>query len=169
MERKYATVLAITFVLVGLMFFSVDTPISISHQVKTDTLDSPTNINEIAEEPISQGPLTMNVISNPSFEEWNTGLHGPEDWDTRGDGYAFGDPAYTGTYKNGNYAGLVECHAGTNMPGSSPLFTNPDTTEMPYLKYGISVSLDWYLIANPDILSGARLYIMLGIQNVTGN
>lgn len=169
MTRKHAMVLALAFLFLGMILTPVETPFVQQENDGWELRESPEVYEKVAEEPVSQGPLIMNVVSNPGFEDWNTGTHGPEDWDTRGDGHAYGDPAYTGSIKHGNYAGYVESHAGTNMPGSCPLFTNPDTTETPYLKYGISLSLDWYLIANPDLLDGSRLFLMLWIRNVTGN
>ncbi|MGY5881915.1 MAG: Ig-like domain-containing protein, partial [Candidatus Thorarchaeota archaeon] len=169
MERRYATVVALTFVLVGLMVFSIDAPLSISRQVENEILDNPISIDETADTPVSQGPLRMNVVPNPSFEDWDAPNSGPDDWDTRSSGYTYGDPTYTGSIKHGNYAGFVESQAGTNMPASSPLIAQPDTTQFPYLRHGLSLSLDWYTIANPNLIDGARLFVMLWTRNTTGN
>ena len=107
MERKHAIVIALSFVLVGMMFFSVDIPMVSNHQEAEQSLPSPQEVTQIADEPDASGNMLMNVNENPSFEDWSG---------TRADSYTWGyastyrdcDFAYSGAGVTGNYGLLME-------------------------------------------------------------
>ncbi|MFX1561153.1 MAG: hypothetical protein ACFFBL_11245, partial [Promethearchaeota archaeon] len=80
MKRKHAIVLAMSFIIVGMMFFSLDTPFVLKQEATSENVSSPRDAIEMADEPVPQEPLRLNVISNPSFEDWDSVLDTPEDW-----------------------------------------------------------------------------------------
>ncbi|MHA1930557.1 MAG: hypothetical protein ACTSV2_18440, partial [Candidatus Thorarchaeota archaeon] len=170
MERKHATVIALTFVLVGLMFFSVDTPLVLQQEVETVIHESPEIIEQIADEPVPQEPLKMNVVPNPSFETWITDDKFPEDWTVSATGHANSSLAYTGSPKHGNYAGFAAA-MGSNASAASTYIRNDldDSVTYPFLKYGVSLSFDWNVIANPDLQQWGLVYLQVEVQNFTGS
>ncbi|TFH08336.1 MAG: hypothetical protein E4H14_06635, partial [Candidatus Thorarchaeota archaeon] len=170
MERKHATVIALTFVLVGLMFFSVDTPLVTQQDVEPVIHEAPEIIEQIANEPVPQEPLKMNVLSNPSFDTWIMDDKFPEDWTIAATGHANSSRAYTGSPKYDSYAGFAEA-MGSNASSASTYLRNDldDSVSYPFLKYGVSLSLDWYVIANPDLLQWGLVYLQVEVQNFTGS
>ena len=49
MEKKHAIVIALSFVLVGMMFFSVDMTMVSNHQEFSQSLPSPQDVTQIAD------------------------------------------------------------------------------------------------------------------------
>jgi hypothetical protein len=161
MIQKHATVLALTFVLVGLMFFSVDTPFVNQSEVEPEVLEAPMKIEQITEEPVPQEPLRMNVAPNPSFEDWDTNNRRPEEWSVDATAHVYTNSTYTGMIKHGSYAGFQVVMGSNTSWGYGFLRNVPETsTYYPYLRYGVSVSLDWYVVMNPDL----SLYGLTAVQ-----
>ncbi|TFH08335.1 MAG: hypothetical protein E4H14_06630 [Candidatus Thorarchaeota archaeon] len=170
MERKHATVIALTFVLVGLMFFTADTPLVLQQEVNPVNHESPEIFEQIADEPVPLQPLRLNVIENPSFENFDFGTNYPTGWYAQSSTYANADPRYTDVVSSGTYAGLVEGQGNTLVGSSSYLYCHPvDYTNTTLLEPGISLSFDWNSLANPDINTGAEIYSTIVIENATGD
>ena len=167
MIRKHAMVLTLAFLFLGMIFTSVDTPFVQPNAVQSDIQDSPETIEQIADGPVPQEPLRLNVLENPSFEDWDSAQNEPETWDSLTTAYQHANTTYTGV-KNGNYAGLVESRANENSYGSAYLRPILDTTETPLLKSGISLSFNWYVLNNPDLDLNSRFEIYIETRNSTG-
>ncbi|MFW9869132.1 MAG: Ig-like domain-containing protein [Candidatus Thorarchaeota archaeon] len=162
MERKHAIVLAMSFIIVGMMLYSVDTPLVLNQEAMSDNVSSLQEAIAMADDPVPQEPLRLNVISNPSFEDWDSVLDMPEDWHVNSSGYQFADPAYTGEVANGVYAGYVEGQGGPGASTSSYLTTGniPPSTE-DLLEPGLSLSFNWNALAVPDLQLGSKVYLRL--------
>ena len=158
MNRKHAIVIALSFVLVGMMFFSVDIPMVSNHQEVSQSLPSPQEVNQIADEPDSSGKMLMNVNENPSFEDWSGSRADTYDW-----GYATTyrdcDFAYNGPGVTDNYGLLMEVESsGTHA--AEGLVQNQNTISSTALvEPGISLSLNWNTLLNEPYATGARVYI----------
>ena len=162
MVRRHAIVIVLSFVLVGMMFFYVDTPIVMKQTASSENVSSPREAIEMADEPVPQEPLRLNVISNPSFEEWNSLDDVPTDWQVQTSAYQFGDPVYTEEVANGVYAGYVEGQGGFAAYASSYLTTGnipPSTDDL--LEPGLSLSFNWNALAVPDLQLGSNIYLRL--------
>ena len=162
MVRRHAIVIVLSFVLVGMMSFYVDTPIVLKQKVSSENVSSPREAIEMADEPVPQEPLRLNVISNPSFEEWNSLDDVPTDWQVQTSAYQFGDPVYTEEVANGVYAGYVEGQGGFAAYASSYLTTGnipPSTDDL--LEPGLSLSFNWNALAVPDLQLGSNIYLRL--------
>jgi len=169
MERKHATVVALAFILIGLMFFSVDTPFATPQQVESVVHEAPVIVEKVAEEPVPHEPLKMNVIQNPSFEDWDT-ANRPEDWQASATSMTRTDAAYSGTPKIGNYAGYIETMGSVVTSGYNYLRNNVDhSSYFSYLTRDISVAFDWYTIANPDLSNYGVFSFSMVVQNHTGD
>jgi hypothetical protein len=169
MESKHATVVVLTFVLVGLMFFSIDTPLAVQQEVDTEIHEGPEIVEQIAEGPVPQEPLRLNVISNPSFEEWNSIDDVPMDWQVQTSAYQFGDLAYTEEVANGTYAGYVEGQGGPGASASAYITTGnipPATNDL--LEPGLSLSFYWNALAVPDLQLGSEVYLRLQTNGLLG-
>jgi hypothetical protein len=162
MERKHAIVLAMSFIIVGVMFFSLDTPIVLKQKAISENVSSPREAIEMADEPVPQEPLRLNVISNPSFEDWFSLDDVPTDWQVQTSAYQFGDRAYTEEVANGVYAGYVEGQGGPGAYSSSYITTGnipPSTNDL--LEPGLSLSFNWNALAVPDLQIGSEVYLYL--------
>lgn len=168
MERKHATVLALTFVLVGLMFFSVDTPLTTQQEVDTVIHEAPEIIEQIAAEPVPQEPLRLNVVENGGYEEWDSGAHSPEAWVAQASAYVKSDSAYTDVVATGTYAGFAESQGNVIAYGSSYLYNSLGYTTTTLIEPGISLSFNWNTLANPDLQLGAETYLYLQTDNGAG-
>ncbi|MFW9840316.1 MAG: Ig-like domain-containing protein, partial [Candidatus Thorarchaeota archaeon] len=162
MERKHAIVLAMSFIIVGMMFYSVDTPLALKQEAMSDNVSSPQEAIAMAAEPVPYEPLRLNVISNPSFEDWDSLDDVPTDWQVQTSAYQFGDRAYTQEVANGVYAGYVEGQGGPGAYAGSYITTGniPPTTE-DLLEPGLSLSFNWKAFAVPDLQLGSNVYMRL--------
>jgi hypothetical protein len=170
MERKHAIVLAMSFILVGMMFFYVDTPLVLKQEATSENVSSPREAIVMADEPVPQEPLRLNVISNPSFEDWDSALDAPEDWQALSSAYQFGDPAYTMEVANGIYAGYIEGLGGPVASASSSLSTGnipPTTNDL--LEPGLSLSFNWNALAVPDLQVGSEVSLSLKTTGLLGD
>ena len=169
MERKHAIVIALTLLFLGTMFTSVDNPFGQKNTGVSELQESPEIYEQIADEPVPQEPLTLNVMPNPSFEEWNTGDR-PEVWSSSATSQRYLDDAYTGNPKHGSYAGYLESMGSVTGSGYINLRNSPDhSTYFSYLVNDISLVFDWYVLANPDISNFAQVYLSMVVQNTTGD
>jgi len=168
MERKHATVLALTFVLVGLMFFSVDTPLVLQQDVEPVVHEAPVTVEQIADEPVPQEPLRLNVVENPSFEEWDSVNHRPEDWSAQASAYQHSDNVYTDVVAAGSYAGFAESQGNDVGYGSAYVYSDLGYTTTTLIEPGISLSFNWNTLANPDIQIGAESRFYLQTDNGAG-
>ena len=162
MERKHAIVIVMSFIIVGTMFFSLDTPVVLKQEVTSENVSSPREAIEVADEPVPQEPLRLNVISNPSFEDWNSLDAVPTDWQVQTSAYQFGDRAYTEVVANGTYAGYVAGQGGPGASASSYITTGnipPSTNDL--LEPGLSLSFNWNALAVPDLQLGSEVYLYL--------
>ena len=165
MMRKHAIVIALSFVLVGMMFFSVDTPLLIENEVLQNT-PSPEEAKQISADVDSMGNLLANVIENPSFEAWAG--NGPDGYnEVRESGYTDVDYAYAGAGVTGNYAALLEVQGSPTDTTGGRFWVNIPTSPNPLVEPGISLSFDWNTLANPDIAQGSRVEVQVFIQNST--
>ncbi|MFX1605031.1 MAG: hypothetical protein ACFFDD_03925 [Promethearchaeota archaeon] len=170
MKRKHAIVLAMSFIIVGMMFFSLDTPFVLKQEATSENVSSPRDAIEMADEPVPQEPLRLNVISNPSFEDWDSVLDTPEDWQVQSSAYQFGDPAYTEEVANGTYAGYIEGQGGPVASASSTLSTGnipPTTNDL--LEPGLSLSFNWNVLAVPDLQFGSEVSLSLKTTGLLGD
>ena len=166
MIRRHATVLTILFVLLGLMFFS-GTTLFVHRDIETVIHESPNAVEQIADEPVPIEPLRMNVLSNPSFETWDSGA--PSEWPSDASAYAYSDPTYSGSQKMGSYAGYVAAMGSSQGGGDAFLRNVPVTSpDFPFLRYGVSMTLNWNTLANPDLNEYAYVYIDFELRNFTG-
>lgn len=156
MESRSAIVLALSIVLVGMMFFSIDTPLVISQEVSSEKIAFPKDEPLIADGPDSMGNLRINVHSNPSYEEWD--VVKPADYtygyssDHRDANFAYSGPGVTG-----NYALLAEAESSSTTPGESYIYQNPSPSSL--IKPGLSLSLDWNTLEIPTYENGGRVFI----------
>jgi hypothetical protein len=169
MEKKHAIVIALSFILVGMMFYSFDSPLVLKQEAMSDNVSSPQEAIAMADEPVPQEPLRLNVISNPSFEDWDSVLDTPEDWQVQTSAHQFGDRAYTEEVANGVYAGYVEGKGGPGAYASSYITTGniPPTTD-DLLEPGLSLSFNWNALAVPDLQIGSEAYLYLITNGLLG-
>ncbi|TFG27229.1 hypothetical protein EU527_18795, partial [Candidatus Thorarchaeota archaeon] len=168
MERKHATVIALTFVLVGLMFFSVDTPLVTQQDVDSLIREVPEINEQIADEPVPQEPLRLNVVENSDFEEWDSVNHKPEAWTAQASAYQYADRAYTSVVATGSYAGYIEAQGNDIAFASAYLYSNLGYTTTTLIEPGISLSFSWNTLVNPDIQIGAESFLYLQTDNGAG-
>ncbi|MBN2230029.1 MAG: hypothetical protein JW779_10625 [Candidatus Thorarchaeota archaeon] len=164
MERTHTIVLALTFFLVGMMFFSVDTPMVLNHQEVTLSLPSPQEVTQIAAGADSSGNLRINVMDNPSFEDWSGVL--PAGYDNgMATTHNVAEFDYQGPGVTGTYAGLVETESSTTTNGSglmSAVFLQSDNI---LIEPGMYLSLDWISLDNPLFDDGAHTFISIFTSN----
>ncbi|MFW9786162.1 MAG: Ig-like domain-containing protein [Candidatus Thorarchaeota archaeon] len=169
MERKHAIVLVMSCIIVGMMFYSMDKPIVLKQEAMSDNVSSPREAIAMADEPVPQEPLRLNVISNPSFEDWNSIDAVPTDWQVQTSAYQFGDRAYTEVVANGTYAGYVAGQGGPGASASSYITTGnipPTTNDL--LEPGLSLSFNWNALAVPDLQLGSEVYLNLITNGLLG-
>jgi hypothetical protein len=156
MIRKHGIVLSLFFVLLGMMFFSVDTPLILPHEVPLENTQPNQETMVVSDEADSMGNLRINVHSNPSYEEWD--VVKPADYT---DGYSSdhrdANFAYNGPGITGNYALLAEAESSSTTPGESYIYQNPSTSSL--IGPGLSLSLDWNTLEIPTFENGGRVYI----------
>ncbi|RLI54916.1 MAG: hypothetical protein DRO87_09590, partial [Candidatus Thorarchaeota archaeon] len=107
-------------------------------------------------------PLKANIMENPSFEDWAV---------DRPDGYSpvstspyrHFDWAYSGSGVTGNYAGVIEAQGSQHESTNGQIFQQCGTTAL--IKPGISLTLDWNTLANPDLSQGAYAYITISTRD----
>jgi hypothetical protein len=168
MMKKHAIVIALSFVLVGMMFFSVDTPLILKQQESSQNIPSPQEVLLISDEPDSMGNMRMNVMDNPSFENWAG--NGPEGYTSKGaSGHIEADFAYTGPGVSGNYAGLIEAQGSQTNYAEGIMNQNVPSSPSPLLEPVMALSLDWNTLANPDLFNEARVFVEVRTENSTGN
>ncbi|TFG26383.1 hypothetical protein EU528_14495, partial [Candidatus Thorarchaeota archaeon] len=157
MERKHAIVVAMSFVLVGMMFFSVDAPMVLNHQEVSQSLPSPQEVTQIADEPDSSGNMLINMNENPSFEDW-TGSS-PADYNGGGgSSYRNADFAYSGSGVTGNYGLLIECESSSQSSGEGYVSQGPLSTSS-LVEPGLYLTLDWNVLQNAAYDEGARVWV----------
>lgn len=158
MERKHAFVIALLFVLVGMMFFSVDTPMVSNHQEISQSIPSPQEVKQIADEPDSSGNMLINVNDNPSFEDWSGTRADTYDW-AYASTYRDCDFAYHGPGVTGNYGLLMEVES-SNTHAADGLVQNQNTiSSTAKVEPGISISLNWNVLLNEPYSEGANVYV----------
>lgn len=124
------------------------------------------NVDMATTNPGSAEPLIVNVMPNPSFEDWAGNK--PNGYDAASStGYASFDYAYSGPGVTGNYAGLVESQGSQHRSGDGHAYQMLPSTAL--IKPGISLSLSWNALANPDMASGGYVYVHVSTQDGVGN
>ncbi|MDF1540628.1 MAG: hypothetical protein P1Q69_17150, partial [Candidatus Thorarchaeota archaeon] len=157
MEREHATVIALAFVLVGLMFFSVDTSLVNQHNVEPVIHEAPENIEQLADEADSSGNMLININENPSFEDW-TGSR-PADYNGGGgSSYRNADFAYSGSGVTDNYGLLIECEASSTSSSEGYVSQGPLSTSS-LIEPGLSLTLDWNVLQNAAYDEGAHVWV----------
>ncbi|MHA2177739.1 MAG: hypothetical protein ACXAAK_05245 [Candidatus Thorarchaeota archaeon] len=171
MMRKHAIVIALSFVLVGMMFFSADTPLIINQKETSQNLPSPQEVPLISDEPDSMGNMRMNVMENPSFENWAGSA--PEGYtNDYASGHRAADFTFNGPGITGNYAVLIEAQGSSTDYAEGAVLQNVPSSPSPLVQPGMSLSLNWNTLANPDYGAGSQsgfIYVEVNTQNSTGN
>ncbi len=169
MIRKHAIMIALTFLFLGMMFTSVETPYVSSGKGESTIQESPEIYEQITEGPVPQEPLRLNVLSNPSFEDWDYVNDRPEDWNALTSPHQFGDRAYTEEVANGAYAGYLEGFGGSLAYAQSRIYTRPKAPIVnALLEPGISLSFNWNALAVPDMQIGSEVYFYLSTNGGGG-
>ena len=169
MMRKHAIVVALAFMLVGLMAFSVDAPSLLQDTADTTRLESPEIVDQIADGLVPQEPLHLNVIENPSFEDWDSTINSPTSWHGQASAYQYSDPKYTVVAK-GAYSGLVEGMGGPVSYANAYLYIQPSApVTSALLEPGISLSFNWYTLSIPDLQIGSEVYVYIIIGDTAGS
>jgi len=158
MERKHAIVLAISFVLVGMMFFSVDTPLILNQQETLQSTPSPQEVLLISDEPDSSGNMLMNVNENPSFEDWASDRPSGYDW-AFASTYQHTDFAYQGVGITGIYAAQIEAESSSTHGGSALVSYTVPSSPSPLIEPGMSLTFDWITLENEPYDQNARVYV----------
>jgi len=170
MEKQHAIVIALAFLFLGMMFTSVDTPFVSQNNVGSEFQESPEIYEQVADEPVPQEPLRLNVLSNPSFEAWDYVNDHPEDWNALTSPLQFGDRAYTEEVANGVYAGYIEGFGGSAAYAQPRIYTRPKAPIVnALLEPGISLSFNWNVLAVPDMQIGSEVYFYLVINGDGGS
>ncbi len=160
MKNKSAIVIALSFVLVGMMFFPVDTPMVFSPE-ETPQVQLPLQEEIVeAEEFDVNGNLKSNIKENPSFEDWSGDM--PSGYDYRSASsqrhYEFD---YSGPGITGNYGVLMETEASTIHSGSLRVQQQLPVSPSAYIEPGISLTLDWIVLENSAFDSDGIIRIQL--------
>ena len=164
MKKAHAIVIALLAVLLSSLASPISSPDLAQSNLPAPSLGHPVDEGASSEGLVPEEPLRLNVIQNPSFEEWNSLTFSPESWLGQASGYMHSDRAYTGLVANGDYSGFVEAQGGpvsyvqaylNNMPIPNPL-----------IESGISLSFNWYVVSNPDLQIGSDVfaYIMTSLD-----
>jgi len=169
MIRKHAIVIALTFLFLGFLFTPVDTPFVHPNNIGSEIQETPENIEQVADGPVPQEPLRLNVIENPSYEDWNDGSHSPEGWLTQSSAHQYSDRAYTSDVANGVYAGYIEGLGGNVSYANSYLIARPRApiTEA-LIEPGISLSFNWKVQSLPDLQIGSEVYLYIQTRDGFG-
>lgn len=149
------------------MMFSVDAPMILNQEDAIMNTSPQVEEHEISEEPVPLEPLRLNVLENPSFEEWDSVLNKPEGWYAQASAYQFADAAYTDVVATGSYAGLVEAKGSDVGSGSGYLLSYP-MDETTLIEPGISLSFNWNVLANPDLNIGAESFLFIQTDDGVG-
>jgi hypothetical protein len=169
MNRKHAYVIAFIFVFVGVMFLPSNFAIVNREELRTEIHESPQANTQVSDEPVPQEPLHLNVIENPSFEDWDSGTIRPEAWYAQSSAYQHGDPKYTAEVANGVYSGLVEGRGGSVSYANSYIYINPTSASTDALvEPGISLSFNWSAFSIPDLQLGSEAYVYIITTNNVG-
>ncbi|TET09734.1 MAG: hypothetical protein E3J86_07385 [Candidatus Thorarchaeota archaeon] len=164
MMRKHAIVIVLSFVLVGMMFFSVDTPLIMNQKKISQSIPTPQEVPLISDEPDSMGNMRMNVIDNPSFEDWNGNI--PVGYSqARESGYTDVDYAYAGPGVTGSYAGLIEAQGSPTDSTQGGMSVNLPSSPNPLIEPGLSLSFNFNTLANPDLLQGSMVQVFVFMRN----
>ncbi len=167
MRRKHAFVIALSFVLVGMMFFSVDTPMIVDQQESSQDIATPQEVTQIVAEVDSSGNLRTNVIENPSFEYWTSG--NPDGYDSvHESGYTDVDFAYQGSGVTDLYAALIEAHGSPTDTTEGSISQTLLQVDDALVEPGISLSFDWNTLANPDIDQNSGVEVQIVMYNGLG-
>jgi len=167
MIRKHAMVLALTFLFLGMMFTSVGNPFVNPYKDVNVIQESPEIYEQLTAEPVPQEPLRLNVIPNPSFEDWDSVYHWPVRWYAQTSAHQHGDTAYTEEFSHGAYAGYVESMGGDVSYGNAYIYTRPMTQAL--IKPGISLSFNWNALAVPDLSIQSEVYLYLITRDGLGH
>jgi len=167
MNKKHAIVIALSFVLVGMMFFPVHVPMALEQQANNLNINPQQEVMQPSDGPVPHEPLRLNVIENPSFEVEDPATSAPDGWVAQSSAYQYSDDMYTGTYKNGNYGGLIEGMGGKTSFANSYIRTTADTSTA-FMQPGISLSFNWYVIQNNDLSLGSTAHVYIQTTNSTG-
>jgi hypothetical protein len=170
MMRKHVAVIAFTFMLVGLMIFSVDVQSPSQTQTDAAIRESPVIVGQIADGPVPQEPLQLNVIRNPNFEDWDSSINAPTSWHAQASGYQYSNAQYTDIVANGTYSGFVEGMGGPVSTANAYLYIQPSApiTDA-LLEPGISLSFSWSTLSIPDLQTGSEVYVYIIIGNTAGS
>jgi len=158
MKRKHAIVIALSFVLVGMMFFSVDIPMVSNHQEVSQSVPSPQEVTQIADEPDSSGKMLMNVNENPSFEDWASDRPSGYDW-AYASTYQHTDFTYHGVGITGTYAAQLEAESSSTHGGAASASYTVPSSPSPLIEPGMSLTFDWITLENEPYDQGARVYV----------
>jgi hypothetical protein len=167
MKKAHAITLSLVFVLLGSFVFAIDTPMALK-PVSSTVDETPTNVLVQSEDFVPEEPLRLNVIQNPSFEEWDSTTSTPRSWYGQGSGYQHGDPAYTSVVANGVYSGFVEAKGGPLGYGGAYIYNTPSPAMSALIEPGISLSLNWNAISVPDLQIGSEIYVYVMTTNDLG-
>ncbi len=120
-------------------------------------------------ETLSDGPpnqLKVNVVQNPSFERFTTGIL-PSEFTGSLSTYVDSDRSYTTNTANGTYAGYL-ASKGIQWTNAGGWFTYSGIITDALLTYGTEMEFYWNVLANPDAESGGHCRFVLWTTNETG-
>jgi hypothetical protein len=167
MIKKYVLIALVAFLFLGFIFLSVDTPVVHQDIDRSMIQETPEIINQMTEDPVPQEQLRLNVLPNPSFEDWDSVNNCPESWYAQTSAHQHGDTAYTEEVANGTYAGYVESMGGDVSYGNTYIFTRPIIEAL--VQPGISLRFNWNALAVPDLNIGSEVFLYLMIRDGLGN
>ncbi|TFF96675.1 hypothetical protein EU546_00935 [Candidatus Thorarchaeota archaeon] len=169
MLRKHAMVAALLLVMMIALVGQMDHPSALAIDHKSTEEVGPQESNALAEGLVPEEPLRLNVIENPSFEEWEPATSSPKSWYAQASAYISGDAAYTSVVANGAYSGYVEAYGSPQSYGSSYLYNHPSPSNRPMLEKGVSLSFNWNALSLSDLQIGAQVYAFVIAQNGLGD
>lgn len=165
MNRKHAIVIALTFVLVGMMFFSFDSPQIAGQKTAVQEISSPERIQQLADGPVPIEPLKMNVLWNPSFETFSSGI--PSNYIGTSSPHKYANDTYTDHKATGNYAGYLEAQ-GTLQDASVELKHDIPSSPSAVMVPDISLSFNYTTLFN-SVFSNGMAFIEVVTTNSTNH
>ncbi len=169
MMRKHALAAVLLLVMVVGLVGQMDNPSMLLNDEDLVGQATPQELVTPAEGLVPEEPLRLNVIQNPSFEEWDSATFSPKSWYGQTSGYTGGDTAHTDVVANGVYSGLAEARGGPLASGSAYLYNYPSPSNRPMLEKGVSLSFNWNAISLPDLQIGSNVYAYVITQNGLGS
>jgi len=170
MRNKHILMITLSLLLLVQPFISKDVTLAQVMRFENTTAIASSEITAVKQDIGLSGEeyIKTNFVHNPGFEYTDT-YGGPGDSNYYNSPIQYSDEVYTANTHSGTYACRIFGQGNAQQMSYAYAYRSVEYVPYAYLSEGIELNFWYFLVANPDIASGGRIYLRLYFYTPSGN